>query len=444
MPEPPQGTGSAAFSGGGVAHLGGPNAVFSNPAALSISDGFQAEAGMMGLASGVSPYFLYGSGVGDHAAYAMGYFFDERVDPATSGPARQGLIAGGSWEVGPKVSLGLAVHSAGTGEGVGLEGFGIDMDAGILYRPRQRWWMGFTSHNLQESGVGHEPEGYRSRRNYMAAFGLRTSVMDVWKLRLRDPDIFYELRLPRFPAMPSAHALSVGSSFLPGGTISLRGTVLVPDGHDPGFAVGAFLLFPAGAASILGGYTFDTGAGESMLGGKTPSHSLSLNLRVGALGDNFPPVVEVKADQQVVEVDSADGVLVHFRLTASDKTVVASGGEAEEKGIKGRSLDNYEGGMRDYGRPFEEGPIKDWKLMVRAVSSSGKAGPQVKAFAGMDLPPRIIRWDAKNEAGKVVAPGMYAFAFSARDYSGNEGVTHWQLLDLKVPTSGTDSLPASP
>ena len=54
LPELPQGPGSASFAGGGTGHSSGVNSVFDNPAALSVRDVLQTEAGFMGLAAGVS------------------------------------------------------------------------------------------------------------------------------------------------------------------------------------------------------------------------------------------------------------------------------------------------------------------------------------------------------------------------------------------------------
>jgi hypothetical protein len=96
--------------------------------------------------------------------------------------------------------------------------------------------------------------------------------------------------------------------------------------------------------------------------------------------------------------------------------------------------------MRGYGQKFEEGRIRDWKLVVHKVEPGGRTGPMVRGFEGKELPPRIIRWDGRNDAGEALPPGMYAFRFSARDLSSNESVTAWQLLDLTP--AGISSTPA--
>ncbi len=433
MPDPPLGTGSAVFAGGGAAHMTGPNALFVNPAALSIADGFQAEAGMMGLEAGFSPYFLYGASAGEHAAFALGYYYDGRVDPVAGGPARQGMIGGGSWDLDPATSLGLSVRTEGTGLGVGRDGFGVDIDAGLLWRPRESLWTGLAVRNLEQSGVGREPAGYETHRSYLAALGLRVPACDVLGIRLVDPDAFYEFRTEGFPPGNFVHAFSLSSNFTPGGKLGLRGTLLAPDAGQPGFALGVFLNFPAGKAGIVGGYVYDSGAGEATAGGHEPSHSLSLNFRLGADRDRFPPVVEVRADKLVLIPDSTGAVQVFFRLTASDRTMVKGWTESDERGGGPAQASHAEDGLRGYGQRFQEGRIQDWKLAVRAVGSGGQAGAPVKTYQGRDLPPKIIRWDGSDEAGNPAPYGFYAFRLSARDMSGNESFTVWQLLEIRAP-----------
>jgi hypothetical protein len=62
-------------------------------------------------------------------------------------------------------------------------------------------------------------------------------------------------------------------------------------------------------------------------------------------------------------------------------------------------------------------------------------GAEVKAYQGKDLPPRVIRWQAEDEAGRSLPPGFYAFRLSARDPEGNSGATAWQLVEIRAPKS---------
>lgn len=402
LPEPPLGTGAGAFSGGGVAFRSGPNALFINPAALSISDGFEAEAGMMGLSSGMSPYFLYGSNVGEHSTYALGYYFDGRSgsSPTTmstgsgevGGAARQGILVGGSWDIDPKAALGVSVHSQGIGSGLGLKGFGVDVDVGALLRPRKSIWAGMAIRNLEESGVGQEPGGYRTLRSYLVAVGFRRPVIDMLKIRFHDPNAFYEMRTWGTPPSNFAHAFSLGAAFLPEGKLALRGTFLIPHRGHPGFAFGSFLNFPAGMGGIIGGYTFDSGNSDDVIGEHGPSHSLSFSFHRSDKLNALPLLLEVQADKLMLRPDSTGEIQVYFQLSTG-------------------------------------APIKDWTLAVHAVGTRGQTGERVKVFEGKDLPPRLIRWEGRDEAGVATPPGLYAFRFSARNVQGRESTTTWQLLE---------------
>lgn len=422
------GTGSASFGGGGVAHIQGPNAVFTNPAAISITDGFQVESGMMGFSSGLSPYFLFGSNAGEHNAYSLGYFFDDRVSPVKSGPARQGLVAGGSWDLDMKTSLGMAMHSVGTGLGVGLDGFGIDLDAGAMYRPTNLLWTGLAVHNLGESGVGQYPTGYEVRRSYLASMGLRKTGYQFLGILFHEPNFYYELRGNEIPPSGFGQAVSLASNFMPGGKLGLRATYIIPQKAQPGFALGMFLNIPAGMGSIVGGYTFDSGGGEDVFGEFSPSHSLSINIRWGAERDRFPPQVEIQADKLIVSQDSSGDRPVFFRLMAKDKTMVSEVGDGAA--TVGGGTPDSEGGLRNFGHKVMAGRISDWKLEVAAVETGGQIGAQVKLFQGRDLPPKMIRWDGVDGNGKLLSPGLYAFRLCAKDMVGNEGVTVWQMLEL--------------
>jgi hypothetical protein len=438
LPELPLGTGSASFAGGGAAHSSGLNSIFDNPAALSVRDQFQAEAGLMGLAGGVSPYFLCGSqGVGK-SSYAFGYFYDARkgdpqdpVRPALNAP-RQGLIAGASWEVFPWAMIGGSARSIGTGAGVGRNGFGIDEDAGAMFRPWDALWLGLAARNLQESGVGPEPGGFRTRRSYSASVGTGLASLHLIGISFHDPDAYYEFRSAGLPGIGHlAHAFSVASGFTPGGKLGFRGTFLLPQDGTPGFALGTFLNVPLGRDALVCAYTFQTGGSEET-GEAGASHSLSINFRLGSRLDPLPPSVEVRADRALAapQGDSLPA-LVHFRLSASDKTYVP--GRIDNDADKEDGESPVWAGRKpslEEGRTLSEGRIKEWTLIIKAVGTDGVGGAEVKTFHGQDLPPRVIRWDAVDAAGKRLPPGFYSFRLDALDMAGNQGRTAWQLLEI--------------
>jgi len=436
LPDYPLGTGSSSFGGGGAAHASGLNSVFDNPAALSVHDAFQAETGLMGLTAGMSPYFLFGSRGGDNSSYAAGYFYDARGgDPAAPAPPRQGMVAGASWDAKPWATFGATVRSAGTGDGVGLDGFGIDEDVGALFRPASAFWTGLAVHDLQEAGVGQEPEGYRTQRSYAIAMGTGLSGINVAGLTFHDPDAYYELRTtgpftdPRF-----AHALSAASGFTPGGRIGFRGTLLLQPGGDPGFAVGTFANLPMGRAAIVFAYTLHAGS-FSESGEAEPSHSFSLNFRLGRRLDPLPPSVEVRADKVTITPgDPSDSGQVHFRLNASDKAYAPRPVEAGmlEK-PEGPGMWPRRKGSLEEGLSLAEGRILDWSLIIHEVGPDGLAGPEVRVFHGRDLPPRVIRWDATDEKNQKLPIGFYAFRMAASDLAGNRAETGWQLIQVVAP-----------
>ena len=63
----------------------------------------------------------------------------------------------------------------------------------------------------------------------------------------------------------------------------------------------------------------------------------------------------------------------------------------------------------------------------------------MKVFEGKDMPPRLIRWEGKDEAGKETLPGLYAFRFSARNLQDREASTTWQLME-RLGIGVSDSL----
>jgi hypothetical protein len=411
LPDPPLGTGSASFAGGGAAHASGPNAVFGNPGALSIGDDFQAEGGLMGLSGGISPYFLFGSRGAGNSAYALGYFYDARLGQALDSlPPRQGMIAGASWQARRWVALGASMRCAGTGAGVGLDGFGIDEDAGVLLKPWGPLRLGAAVRNLQESGVGQVPEGFRTRRSYLVSAGATGKEIELLGLTVHDPDAYYEFRsVGPPPDGRMAQAFSAAAGFMPEGRLAFRVTFLLPQSGSAGYALGTFLDMPLGMrGSLLCGYTFQTG-GVAATGEADASHSLSIRFRLGAKPLPLPLSVEVRADSAYLEPpDSAAPAQVDFRLSVNDEV------HSHAKN----------------GRAMSEGRIRAWSLIIRAVGADGLAGPEVKSYRGRDLPPKIIRWEALDAVGKRLPPGFYSFRLEAADAAGNLGATTWQLLEI--------------
>jgi hypothetical protein len=433
LPDPPLGTASASFAGGGLGHAGGVGSLFDNPASLSVRDAFQVEAGLMGLSAGLSPYALFGAPAGDRASYALGYWYDVRPgDPAEPAPARQGLVAGASYEAGPWATLGATLKSTGTGLGVGGDGFGIDADLGARLRPWQAAWMGLVLRNAMESGVGQDPEGFRTHRIYGASVGTGLPALRLAGVPFHEPDAYYELRSHGLP--PDArvtHAFSLASAFFPGGRLGFRGTLALPQGGEPGFAWATFLNLPLGNGTLVAAYVFHAGGSEET-GESEASHSLSLNFRMGGRLDPLPPTVEVTADRISLFLNDTAGV--HFHLLASDLTYVH--GKAE-----GPEPENHAPGSpaspaaQDAGRSLAPGRIRAWTLSICGVGETGLAGPALKVYRGKDLPPRVILWPAEDRAGRKLPAGFYAFRLEAEDAAGNSASTAWQVLRIAAPDS---------
>ncbi len=436
IPELPLGTSSAAFAGGGVSSQTGIDALFSNPAALSIRDGFQVETGMMDIAGGFSPYLLYGAHANDRAAFSLGYYFDARVNVDSGGALRQGILAGGSYEIEPGLSVGASMHSLGTGLGVGRDGFGVDIDAGIWSAFSSTWRFGLAGKNLAESGVGLEPAGYRSRRSYLLGLGQTKSLYDFFGLQLHDPNIFYELRSRGFALSDLAHVFSLGSAFTPGGRIALRGSMLLPQAGVAGYALGIQLNLPSGRLAFIGSYTLAINTEPEMQNLNTPTHAISINFRMGTKTDIYPPIVAVNVEPLVLEIDSigrkhneeSQQELPHvfFRLTASDRTINILTVDQKISDAKNAAEDLSQDGMI-------EGKVKSWSLIICPMGEGGKRGMSLKVFSGKDLPPKVIRWDAVDAKGATLPAGFYAFQLQAEDLAGNAAASTWQLLEIKGP-----------
>jgi hypothetical protein len=436
LPDPPLGTASASFAGGGIAHAAGVGSLFDNPAALSVRDAFQAEAGLMGLASGLSPYFLFGAPAGERASYGLGYWYDARPgDPGAPAAARQGLVAGAAFDVSPGSSLGATLKTTGTGEGIGSEGFGIDADLGAQLRPWKAAWLGLVLRNALESGVGQEPGGFRTHRSYGASVGAGAPVLRFAGLSLRDPDAYYELRSQGLPPAPRvAHAFSLASAFFPGGRLGFRGTLAVAAESETGFAWATFLNLPLGNGAVAAAYVFHAG-GSPETGEGGVSHSVSVNFRMGGRLDPLPPTVEVTADR--ASLAAGDPAGVHFHLLASDLTYVhgkAETPEGESQEWAGRQA------PLDAGRSLAPGRIRTWTLSIRSTRPDGLAGPVAREYQGRDLPPRVIYWQVDDAAGRKLPAGFYAFRMEAEDAAGNATASAWQLIRLADPPDA-DSLP---
>lgn len=404
------------------------NAVFVNPGALTIASGTQIELGMMGLSEGLSPYSLFGGRSG-HFSYAFGYFYDERI-----GPFRQGMVAGAAREVAPGAVFGASIKSQG-----GAEGFGVDADAGMLLRPRGLaaigdWAvLGLAVRNLGESGIGHEPEGYRTLRSYAMSLGARREAATILFIPVTEPDASYELRAEGLDFGGFSHAFSVGAGFTPTGTLALRTTLRMPHEGSAQISAGGFLNFRLGAGGLRCGYTFSSGGFATVT--KGPTHSFSLNMSVGTRADRQPPWVAVRADRVYLGSELPGHDCVHFRLRAADRILVGSGSpEGDDLPLPGAV------GMEESKAPGEadaggRGQLSEWNLVIFATGKDGGKQEAVKTFQGKDLPPRLIRWDGRDDMGAVLRPGYYAFRLAAKDKAGNRAETAWQLVEVGAGTS---------
>ncbi len=432
LPELPLGTASASFAGGGSAHAAGVGSIFVNPAALSVHDAFQAESGLMGIGAGPSPYVLFGAPAGEQASYALGYWYDARPgDPASPQAPRQGLVAGAAWEGLSWASAGAMIKSAGTGDGIGRDGFGIDADAGALLRPWKAAWLGLVLHDAMESGVGQEPNGFRTHRSYGISLGTGLTGFRWAGIDFHDPDAYYELRSQGLlPEDRMTHAFSAAAAFFPGGRLGFRGTVALPQEGSTGFAFGTFLNLPLGDGALVAAYVIHIGDNAEKGEGEA-SHSLSLNFRMGGRLDPLPPSVEVTADKlSLFPGDSAGEI---FRLSARDLTYIHGRSESPAAEPEGRW-----GGRQpalDEGRSLAEGRIRAWSLSICGTSQDGLAGPPLKTFKGRELPPRAIRWDLDNDSGGKLPVGFYAYRLEAEDAAGNTAVTAWQLVRIEARPS---------
>ena len=127
----------------------------------------------------------------------------------------------------------------------------------------------------------------------------------------------------------------------------------------------------------------------------------------------------VRADRVYLGADVPGHDRVHFRLRAADRHSAHRAGPGWKRRRKaaaswgGRSLDIF------------------------ATDREGRKRLPVRTFKGMDLPPRLIRWDGRGEDGAALAPGFYAFRLSAVDKAGNRSETAWQLVELgPLPSAG--------
>lgn len=427
LPEPALGTGAAAFAGGGAGHPGGVNAVFVNPGALSIPAGTQVEVGMMGLSEGLSPYALSGARSGPYS-YSLGYFHDGRI-----GPIRYGVVAGAARELVPGAAFGGAVRSQG-----GAQGFGVDADLGMLLRPRG-WGLlpdwavaGAAVRNLAESGVGREPEGYRTQRSYALSLGARRDAARFLFLPLAEPDAAYEVRAEGMRPAGVSHTFSAGAGFTPSGALGLRGSLRMPHEGAAVAAAGGFLQFRIGTGGLRCGYTFATGSSES--GADAPTHAFSLNVALGTRADRQPPWLAVRADRVYLgSAASGPGApRVHFRLKAADRVTGGSHAEGGDEFAPGENGPGEAGaaGGADYAPAGGRGELREWDLAIFATARDGRKERAVRTFRGKDLPPRLIRWDGRDDGGRTLPPGFYAFRLAAKDKAGNRAETPWQLVEV--------------
>lgn len=436
LPDPPLGTGSEAFLGGGSGHAGGVNALFVNPGALSIPAGREIELGAMELSGDISPYTLFGGRAGAWS-FAAGSFHDRRA-----GPFRSGLAVGGAREVVPGLSLGTAVRSLG-----GMRGFGADADAGLLLRlaghgPAEgRSSFGLAVRNLAESGLGQEPEGYRTLRSYAVSVGAGREAARFPRLAIREPDFAYEFRGRGLRIAGHFHVFSAGAAFGSSGALSLRASMRLPHEGSARTALGGSYRFLLGTGSLGCGYVFSAGGAGTPDAGQ--AHALSLNLALGTRADRQPPWVAVRADRVYLGADAPGHDRVHFRLRAADRSATrpwAGGGGSFVTGPEGAEEAKAPGEADAGGR----GELDGWTLAIFATDALGHKRRPVRIFQGKDLPPRLIRWDGRGDGGAALGPGYYAFRFSATDKAGNRSETAWQLVELGSAEPGEPAAGAVP
>jgi hypothetical protein len=417
LPRANLGTHAASFAGGGVAEASGVNALFVNPGALSLPVGHQMELGFMGFTGSVSPYFLYGSRTGN-SNYALGGYVDSRN--STLEDARHGVLAGVALDALPWLTLGGAAR--GTGSGF-IGGFGVDLDAGGSMRPSTWAVVGASARNLLESGVGQQPGGYRTRRDYTLAAGARAPSAAWWWVKLRDPSAHYEFEAGGILPFEFTHIFSLGTGLGSDGKVSVRATGRLPQGGTPTYALGIFMDLAMGGHGVDCGYAVDAADQSGAAWQAGASHSVSLNFQVAGRRDRTPPQVSVRADRLLLMPSGPQGAgLIHFRLWAAD-------GREMSPSLEGPGLgDDPEAGLSQ-----ERGQLRDWELEIRATGPQGSVGEPVKTYQGRDLPPRLIRWEGRDESGRSLAQGLYAFRLAARDRVGNRGVTPWQLIEITSP-----------
>ncbi len=428
LPDPPLGTGSEAFLGGGTGHAGGVGALFVNPGALSIAAGREIELGAMELSGDISPYSLFGGRAGAWS-FAAGSFHDRRA-----GPFRSGLAVGGAREVVPGLSLGAAVRSQG-----GMRGSGADADAGLLLLLPEgpsgnRASFGLAARNLAESGLGQEPEGYRTLRSYAVSAGIGRGSARLPLLPIREPDFAYEFRAAGLRNAGLSHVLSAGAAFGSSGPLSLRASMRLPHEGAARLALGGAYRFLLGTGSLGCGYVFSAGGAGTPESGQ--SHALSFNLALGTRVDRQPPWVSVRADRVYLGADAPGHDRVHFRLRAADRSATrpwAGGGGGFVTGPEGAEEAKAPGEADAGGR----GELDGWTLAIFATDALGRKQRPVRTFEGKDLPPRLIRWDGRGAGGAALGPGYYAFRFSATDKAGNRSETAWQLVELGSTEPGT-------
>jgi hypothetical protein len=412
------GTFAASSGGGGAAEASGVDALFVNPAAMEIPGGLQVELGMMRLSNGLSPYGAFAAQGTASSRYGLAYFYDKPAesDTGSPGPALQGLIAGGAWTIaqgGPgdllrSLAVGVTAHTYGT-----EAAFGVDADMGARARLLDHLAAGAAVREFFESGVGTKPGGYETLRSYLLSAGLEQRYFKLWKFRIRDPGAYYEVRAAGFPPDGFVHAFTAKASFIQQGVMGLRAAVLLPHEGTMYYAGGFDLRLPLGAGLLICGYGFASGSGGV---DDSPSHSFSLNFSALDRGDRLAPRVTIAADRLRMNPLGGESEWVHFRVTAADRIPKDEENPSPEMGD-------------------EIGRLREWMLTIRALGQGGRPLGNVRVFQGRDLPPRLIRWDGRNDSGAVLSSGYYAFRLSAEDASGNQGMTAWQMLEIAAPAA---------